>query len=196
MNFILRDPWTIRHPILCRIALLPISFLILLIFFAIPATTESFRTTYGTIFSQYNVYVTLLLIRILPFHENTILTGVSIMSVIGIFVVPQILYSYHVHRKPREGQIIWIFLIVLAGCVFYHGHICRKQFEVVMDMHSNGHPVSEKDMYKIAGKPVYWRYDSYSQRLLGFYTDGRSATYIKRNEKGHFEIQTPHLWLD
>lgn len=192
----LRDPWTIRHPYICRFLLIPVSLLILLGLLSVPAFDGQIRAVYdGTILKQFTVYSTMLFIRILPFSEDIIHAVFRVLCIVAVFALPQLFYSYHYHRKPREGQTIVIFIGIFLISVYFHAQMCQDRFTGVVQVHHNGNPISQKDLNENIGRPLYWRKDL-QYRQYGYYTDGSLVTYISRNEKGHFEVAAPFPWID
>lgn len=193
---ILQDPWTIRHPYICRFLVVIISFVLLLLLLVIPSLDQNIKNTYsGTILTQITVYSTMLFIRFIPLQAGTIFMGLQILFTAAVFALPQLFYSYHIHRKPRETQAVWIFLILFIIGIWSHAGMCIERFDTVLQYQRGGYPVSEKDLYENAGKPVYWRKD-YTKHKFGFYTNGCLVTYIKRDEHNNFEIMTPYRWID
>jgi hypothetical protein len=193
---LLQDPWTIRHPFICRFLLIPVSLVILLALLMIPAVDPHIRSVYsGTILKQITVFSTLLFIRILPFSEDSIHEVIRVVYLIAVFALPQLFYSYHYHRKPREAQAVWMLIGFFAVTVFCHAQLCKSRYAEILQVYHNGNPISEKDLYKIVGAPLYWRHDM-QYKQYGYYTDGSMAVYIYRNEKGHFEVETPYLWIN
>lgn len=192
----LQDPWTKRHPIICRFLLIPVSLVVLLAVLTIPAVDPQIRSIYsGTISMQFTVFSTMLFIRILPVSEDTLHIVIQTISLFAVFAIPQLMYWYYFNRKPRESQAIWMFIGIYIVAIVFHAQLCKERFGGVMQVYNNGNPISEKDLYKNIGKPMYWRRD-YQFNDYGYYTNGSLVTYITRNKKGHFEVNSPHQWIN